>query len=243
MTMFTERGKSPSSKKSQERIKKERRARLTALANGSQTPPELASQTLGIYKTKNGYFLKYVDIIAGPRTGHTVEASSDVFRYNQFIEAINALRHNNKFIALAGKFNKIHSVQDKTTGETTPCLVDLEYLRSLKFEYDKDILSVVNSNSTSNSVPVDEILFENLLCNILETSIRIINSTENSINFDNLRKKIKGFDANYKQVQLAKENAISTANTISSAIKNGTLSLDSLHDEVVKHTANNGFLF
>ena len=223
-----------SSKRSQEENRRILGARRTALSSAAQMEPKFAAQVLEVYKSKDRYYLKYINIQSNLIIDERVINNTDILYYNQFIEAINALRHNWKFIKIASKLNKIHSVHDKSTGETSSFLVDLDYLKSIRFEYDKSISNSIYGKSKSNSVPLDEILFENLLCSILETSIQIINNFETLIDTENLSKKMNNFAEHYEKERLYKEQLIASTRKMIEEIRSGVLSLDALHDEVVK---------
>ena len=98
--------KTPRERTIADRHRREHQARF---ANSASAGPTLhSSRTLSTFERKGVISLKYVDTYTRIDTQYqnpnTIQSA--ILSYNQYVEALNSLRHNCNFVLLGSKFSK-----------------------------------------------------------------------------------------------------------------------------------------
>lgn len=170
----------------------------TSHAN-SQRPTLHSSRTLSTFERKGVVVLKYVDtftrIDVQYKNPHTIAAP--ILAYNQYIEAVQSLRHNCNFVVLASKFSK----EDSS--------LTLQDLRNLSHDYPKTILSNCTHTCVSKSVNPDELCFT--IIQVLKSSISIIERLENELDIITLSESVENFENMHNKNKKIQQEVCSTA--------------------------------
>jgi len=165
----------------------------------SQRPTLHSSRTLSTFERKGVVVLKYVDtftrIDLQYKNPHTIAAP--ILAYNQYIEAVQSLRHNCNFVLLASKFNK----EDSS--------LTLQDLRSLTHDYPKSILSNCTHNCVSKTINPDELCLA--IIQVLKSSISIVEKLENGLDIITLSESVENFENMHNKNKKIQQEVCSTA--------------------------------
>lgn len=185
--------------------------------------------TIGCIKRSSGkYFLINVNYFKKTSTLGLTDKDTIISYYEEYIQAINALEHNLKFITTASNPN-----------------TDIESLRKIKFVHNSKI-----TNSKSHFIS-SESFVENYIMSILRNSISCIENISYIVNAKENQKAMKDFirqkstnlnlDAEYTKAKEKQTNYTQQANELIEKIANKEINFDSLKEvvtfEPVEHIA------
>ena len=178
------------------------------------------SRTLSIYETKGEYILKYVDTITRYDNQYLNNNSivEPLFTYNQYVEALNSLRHNCAFVLFAYKFNKDN------------CGLSVEDLKTISYDYPKSLLSSCVSTTKSNTLDINDL--DEIITYTLETSKKIVEQLESNIDIIYLSTASPSFQEIHKKNQKLQGTLIANADKLIENIKNKKINFSGLKTAV-----------
>ena len=130
-----------------------------------------ASVTLSICKQEDNYFLDYVETWLGSSQKDLTPFQKESVKYNEYHAALSALLHNINFIL---------NMQYFGTKNRFDKVIDFEYIKSMNFEYDAKIRSLSGCKTRYLQIK-DSSQLNDMLINILKTSIELVSEFKNNV--------------------------------------------------------------
>ena len=177
------------------RNKQRQNYRENFIRNNSSAGLKQASITLSVCKQKNKYFLDYIEIWLGSSQKNLTALQKESLNYNRYHEALNALLHNIYFIL---------NIQNFGTTNKFGNVIDIDYMKSLNFEYDAMVRSLSGCKTKSTTIKNEEQL-NNALVYVLKTSMDIVNQFKQNVDIVKLLTEAKDAAPKYEE-RIGKDN-------------------------------------